>query len=136
MGHHRTAAHADDGGGATATSLGDMADHAEGTLPQQSSPEHAKRALPAEQTPQAPADPAERALRTQRGNRGQRGMWSDLNLNGPVPARVRPTIGEWGPQGLPSTKHKKRARWLAVVFFAIAIAAIVLTGWYFWRIYR
>lgn len=63
-------------------------------------------------------------------------VWSNLNLNGPVPARVRPAIGEWGPQLLPSTKRKKRARWLAPVIFALALAAVVLTGWFFWTVFR
>lgn len=63
-------------------------------------------------------------------------VWSNLNLNGPVPARVRPAIGEWGPQLLPSTKRKKRARWLVPVIFALALAAVVLTGWYFWTVFR
>lgn len=65
-----------------------------------------------------------------------RRMWSNLNLNGPVPARVRPSIGEWGPVGLPSTKQKKRGRWLAPVFFTLALAVVVLTGWFFWMQFR
>lgn len=65
-----------------------------------------------------------------------RRVWSNLNLNGPVPARVRPSIGEWGPVGLPSTKQKKRGRWLAPVFFSLAIAVVVLTGWFFWMQFR
>lgn len=67
---------------------------------------------------------------------GRGRLWSDLNLNGPVPARVRPSIGEWGPVGLPSTKQKKRWRWLTPVFFALALAAVVLTGWFFWLQFR
>lgn len=63
-------------------------------------------------------------------------VWSNLNLNGPVPARVRPSIGEWGPKRLPSTKQKKRARWLAPVIFSLAMVAVVLTGWYFWTVFR
>lgn len=63
-------------------------------------------------------------------------LWSNLNLNGPVPARVRPAIGEWGPTELPSTKQKKRARWLAPVFFTLALVAIVLAGWFFWTLFR
>lgn len=74
------------------------------------------------------ADPPRRAL--------WRRVWSDLNLNGPVPARVRPSIGEWGPVGLPSTKQKKRGRWLAPVFFALAVAMTVLVGWFFWIQFR
>lgn len=68
--------------------------------------------------------------------RWYRRIWSNLNLNGPVPARVRPTIGEWGPLGVPSTRHKKRVRWLTPVLFVLAIAAVVLTGWYFWTVFR
>lgn len=63
-------------------------------------------------------------------------VWSNLNLNGPVPARVRPTIGEWGPQGLPSTKHKKRVRWITPVAFVLALCALVVLGWYFWTAFR
>ena len=63
-------------------------------------------------------------------------VWSNLNLTGAVPARVRPTIGEWGPTGLPSTKKKKRGRWLAPVFFTIALIAVVVAGWYFWTLFR
>lgn len=63
-------------------------------------------------------------------------FWSNLNLNGPVPARVRPAIGEWGPTELPSTKQKKRLRWLVPIFFVLAVIAVVLAGWYFWMLFR
>lgn len=66
----------------------------------------------------------------------RRRLWSDLNLNGTVPARVRPNIGEWGPVRLPSTKHKKRARWVVPVCFGLAIVVVVLTGWFFWLQFR
>lgn len=68
--------------------------------------------------------------------RWYRRVWSNLNLNGPVPARVRPAIGEWGPFGVPSTKHKKRIRWLTPVAFVLAIAALVLVGWFFWTVFK
>lgn len=67
---------------------------------------------------------------------GKHRLWSNLNLNGTVPARVRPNIGEWGPQRLPSTKQKKRGRWLAPVIFTLALAVITLVGWYFWTLFR
>lgn len=63
-------------------------------------------------------------------------VWSNLNLNGPVPARVRPSIGDWGPTGLPSTKQKKRWRWLVPVFFTLALIVVTLTGFYFWTLFR
>lgn len=63
-------------------------------------------------------------------------IWSNLNLNGSVPARVRPTIGEWGPIGLPSTKQKKRGRWIAPVAFVVMLCALVLLGWFFWQAFR
>lgn len=63
-------------------------------------------------------------------------IWSNLNLNGPVPARVRPAIGEWGPQALPSTKAKKRGRWIAPVAFAAALAVLILVFWFFMTFYR
>jgi hypothetical protein len=68
--------------------------------------------------------------------RWYRRIWSNLNLNGPVPARVRPAIGEWGPVGLPSTKQKKRVRWLTPVVFLVVLTALVLLGWFFWTAFR
>lgn len=63
-------------------------------------------------------------------------IWSNLNLNGTVPARVRPSIGEWGPTGLPSTKQKKRGRWLAPVVFTVALVVLTLVGFFFWYLFR
>lgn len=64
------------------------------------------------------------------------GIFSNLNLNGPVPARVRPNIGEWGPTNLPSTKQKKRWRWLVPVLFAVAVIVVTVVGFFFWTMYR
>lgn len=58
-------------------------------------------------------------------------IFSNLNLNGPVPARVRPAIGEWGPKQVPSSKQKKRARIMVNVWFAVAILAVVALGYFF-----
>ena len=55
---------------------------------------------------------------------------SNLNLNGSTPPRVQPTIGEWGPLLLPSTRAKKRMRiWVGLALLA-AMVAIFLLGWY------
>lgn len=57
-------------------------------------------------------------------------MFSNLNLNGSTPPRVQPSIGEWGPQLLPSTRAKKRMRiWVGLVLLAAQVA-IFLLGWY------
>ena len=38
------------------------------------------------------------------------GLNSDLNLNVGAPPRVRPGMGEWGPQEVPTTRQKRRMR--------------------------
>ncbi|MGY4720462.1 hypothetical protein [Naumannella huperziae] len=55
--------------------------------------------------------------------------FSDLNLNGPTPARVRPKLGEWGPTEVPGTKAKRRQRRLVPFVFAAALLMLFLTGW-------
>ncbi len=58
------------------------------------------------------------------------GLNSNLNLNGPVSPRVMPGLGEWGPVGVPTTRAKKRQRWvvigLVVLLFAVVVVAEVL----------
>lgn len=57
-------------------------------------------------------------------------IFSDLNLNGATPPRVRPTLGEWGPELVPTTRSKRRMRiWVGLVLLATMIA-ILLLGWY------
>ena len=57
-------------------------------------------------------------------------IFSNLNLNGATPPRVQPTVGEWGPAKVPSTKAKKRMRiWASLALFA-GLLAIFLLGWY------
>lgn len=63
------------------------------------------------------------------------GLFSNLNLNGTVPSRVRPNISEWGPAGLPSTKQKKRVRWLVPSAFALIIVLIVIAECVFYQLY-
>jgi NhaP-type Na+/H+ or K+/H+ antiporter len=57
-------------------------------------------------------------------------IFSNLNLHGGTPPRVQPTIGEWGPVKVPTTKQKKRMRiWVTLALLG-ALIAIFLLGWY------
>lgn len=55
-------------------------------------------------------------------------VFTDLDLNGTVPARALPGIGEWGPTAVVSTRAKRRARWFAIVAFVVALGAVVGMG--------
>jgi hypothetical protein len=57
-------------------------------------------------------------------------IFSNLNLNGATPPRVQPTVGEWGPVKVPSTKAKKRMRIWVILALLAAMIAIFLLGWY------
>ncbi|MVA75996.1 hypothetical protein GC722_08165 [Auraticoccus sp. F435] len=57
-------------------------------------------------------------------------IFSDLNLNGSTPAQVRPGLGDWGPELVPSTRSKKRARWLVVLVFVLAVAVVAGVYWF------
>ena len=57
-------------------------------------------------------------------------LFSDLNLNGSTPSRVRPKLGEWGPTEVPGTRAKKRQRRLVPFVLAAAMLVLFLTGWY------
>jgi hypothetical protein len=57
-------------------------------------------------------------------------IFSNLNLHGGTPPRVQPTIGEWGPVKVPTTKQKRRMRiWVTLALLG-ALIAIFLLGWY------
>jgi NhaP-type Na+/H+ or K+/H+ antiporter len=57
-------------------------------------------------------------------------IFSNLNLHGGTPPRVQPTIGEWGPVKVPSTKQKRRMRiWVTLALLGALIATFLL-GWY------
>jgi hypothetical protein len=61
-------------------------------------------------------------------------IFSNLNLNGSTPPRVQPTLGDWGPEHVPSTRSKKRMRiWVGLALFA-AMLAIFLLGWYVYHL--
>lgn len=56
--------------------------------------------------------------------------FSNLNLNGSTPPRVRPTLGDWGPEQIPSTRAKKRMRIYVGLALLAALLAIFLLGWF------
>lgn len=62
------------------------------------------------------------------------GLNSNLNLNGDVVPSVIPGLGEWAPAGVPSTRSKKRMRWLMPLFLLLALTAVTLFGWWIWSI--
>lgn len=59
-------------------------------------------------------------------------FFSDPDLHGDTPARVRPRLGEWGPALVPSTRRKRRQRVLVTVAFVVALAVLVATWWTFY----
>ena len=59
-----------------------------------------------------------------------RRIFSNLNLNGAAPPRVQPTLGDWGPEQVPSTRSKKRQRiYVPLVLLAVLLAIFAL-GWF------
>lgn len=60
------------------------------------------------------------------------GLWTDFNLNGTTPMRVRPVVGDWGPDHVPSTRTKQRLRRWTPVLFAVVLIALVAAGWVFY----
>ncbi|WOP17949.1 hypothetical protein [Raineyella sp. LH-20] len=61
-----------------------------------------------------------------------RRIFSDPDLHGDVPDRVRPRLGEWGPALVPTTRRKSRQRVLVVVGFTVATVVIVVVWWLFY----
>ncbi|HET9127726.1 MAG TPA: hypothetical protein VHO26_09335 [Propionibacteriaceae bacterium] len=60
-------------------------------------------------------------------------VFSNLNLNGRTPLRVQPKVGIWGPEGVPTTRAKKRMRiWVSLAFVA-ALTVITLLGYTFYK---
>ncbi len=58
------------------------------------------------------------------------GLNSNLNLNAGAPPRVQPRIGEWGPQQVPATRQKKRARWWTVLALVVVIGLLFGYGYF------
>lgn len=57
---------------------------------------------------------------------------SNLDLHGSTPMRVRPDVGDWGPDLVPSTRTKQRWRAWTPVLFAVALALLTAAGWVFY----
>lgn len=64
------------------------------------------------------------------------GLNSNLDLNGRALPGVVPGLGEWGPTGVPSTRAKKRARFVVVAVLLAATTAVTLFGWWIWTLLR
>ncbi|GAA1713933.1 hypothetical protein [Propioniferax innocua] len=70
-------------------------------------------------------------MTSQQGRSGG-GIWSDLDLNGETPVRVRPDVGDWGPKLLPSTRQKQRLRRWVPVLAVVILTVLVAVGWVFY----
>ena len=60
-------------------------------------------------------------------------VFSNLNLNGRTPLRVQPKVGIWGPEGVPTTRAKKRMRIWVSLAFVLAVAVITFLGYTFYK---
>ncbi len=60
------------------------------------------------------------------------GLNSNLNLNADASPRVVPGIGEWGPDGVPTTRRKRRMRWWVSIALVVSLAAVVGLGAWVW----
>ena len=68
-------------------------------------------------------------------------LFSDPNLSArdgdavPVPLRVQPGIGEWGPEEVVTARARVRRRALAPLAFMTVVMAILTLGtWLFWQL--
>lgn len=61
-------------------------------------------------------------------------FFSDPDLHGDTPQRVRPRLGEWGPALVPSTRSKRRLRVGVSVAFLTALLVLAATWWAFYRV--
>lgn len=55
-------------------------------------------------------------------------LFSDPDLNGNVPLRVQPEVGEWGPLEVTSARTKSRRRALMPLAFLTVVCAVVALG--------
>lgn len=56
------------------------------------------------------------------------GLNSNLNLNEGATPRAMPRLGDWGPDGVPTTRSKRRQRWLTLLVAVLVLAAVVGMG--------
>jgi hypothetical protein len=61
-------------------------------------------------------------------------VFTDLDLHVGVPVRARPRIGEWGPQGVPTTRSKKVSRVVVPILFVVVAGAAVTLGYVVFRV--
>lgn len=99
------------------------------TEPQQAMPPTGDAVSPPAQglavpPPPGPAAPGRSAARVR--PTGASRLVSDLDLNASVPPRAVPMLGDWGPVDVPSTREKKRARWVTPVALVAAVAVVAL----------
>lgn len=60
-------------------------------------------------------------------------MFSEVDLDGASPVRVRPGVGEWGPVNVPSTAQKKRMRIWVVLAFIASACLVCFLGYQFYQ---
>lgn len=64
------------------------------------------------------------------------GLNSNLNLNEGAAPRVRPGLGEWGPKDVPTTRAKRRMRWIALAAVVGILGVVAGYGYWVWTLVR
>ncbi|WP_425308847.1 hypothetical protein AADG42_08830 [Ammonicoccus fulvus] len=94
-------------------------------------PSHSPAQQPPVAEPVAQSTPMPQPLALRPSTRRRFEPFSDLDLNGRVPSRVRPAIGEWGPADLPSTNRKRWVRLFTPIIFVVVLGVLVGLAFYF-----
>lgn len=81
---------------------------------------------------QPPVRPGVRQSMPARPQQRRNRVFSNLNLNGNTPTRIRPRLGEWGPTDMISTREKKRQRWLVPLVCFLILLGVSLLWYYFY----
>ncbi|NLT29009.1 MAG: hypothetical protein GXX86_00925 [Propionibacterium sp.] len=61
-------------------------------------------------------------------------IFTNNNLHGSTPPRVKPRLGEWGPLEVPAYRAKRRARVLVWLGFVVGLIVVTLMGWYLYAV--
>lgn len=61
-------------------------------------------------------------------------VFSDLNLNGDVPVRVQPEVGDWGPERVVSVRKRQSMRIMVTTALLSIMAALGYLAYFFYRI--